>query len=156
MEHLKLTLDDTGEDDLRIALVRLVKKLPDYEIFFHVNTVNSFCFERIDDLVLEGTFYTYHFPVFSGYTHESKACFRFISNKSAFSIQKKQATELFTEEEEVRYLLDNYRETDYILSTADKCADFSLILLPENLCFQLQEIPLSSHEELFHIIQYYE
>lgn len=35
-------------------------------------------------------------------------------------------------------------------------ADFSLILLPENLVFQIQEYLLSSDEELYQLIQYYE
>ncbi len=156
MEQLKLTLDDCEGDDGVIALVRLVKKVPDHEFFFHINRVNSFCFERIDDLVVEGIFYTYHFSVFRGYSKESRTCFRFINNKSISSTQNKEVTELFSGEEEVRYLLDAYPDTDYILTSPDKCADFSLILLPENLCFQLQEIPLGFDEKLFHTLQYYE
>ena len=34
--------------------------------------------------------------------------------------------------------------------------DFSVILLPENLVFQIQEYLLSSDEELYQLIQYYE
>ncbi|MBP0613544.1 IPExxxVDY family protein [Chryseobacterium sp. cx-311] len=156
MDLLKLTLDDCDEDDGVIALVRLVKKIPDHEFFFHINYANSFCFERIDDLVVEGTFYTYHFSVFRGYSKESRTCFRFISNKSIFSIKNRELTELFSGEGEVKYLLEAYPDTDYILTSPDKCADFSLILLPENLCFQLQEIPLGFDERLFHTLQYYE
>ncbi len=156
MDLQKLTLDNCEEDDVMIALVRLVKRIPDHEFFFHINRINSFCFERIDDLVVEGVFYTYHFAAFRGYSRESRTCFRFISNKSVFSVQKKEVTELFAGEEEVKFLLEAYPDSDYILTSPDKCADFSLILLPENLCFQLQEIPLGFDEKLFHTLQYYE
>lgn len=156
MEIQKFILDDADTGDLTVGLVRLAKKIPDYEFFFRVNQVNSFAFERIEDLVVEGQYYSYAFPVFEGYSKEEKICFRFIANKSASAIQKSEITELFTDEQSIKLLLNDQPDIDYIIKTSDKIADFSLILLPEMLAFAVQESVLQSDGELYQTIQYYE
>lgn len=156
MEIQKIILDDSEDDEISIGLVRLAKQMPDYEFFFLINRMNSFCFKRIDDLVTEGIYYSYHYPVFEGYSKDTKDCFHFISNRSSQSIQKKEITELFSDEQDFNFLLNNFQEADYIIKSSEKFPDFSLILLPENLTFQIQEIPLSSNEELYQTLQYYE
>ncbi|NHW58446.1 IPExxxVDY family protein, partial [Escherichia coli] len=45
---------------------------------------------------------------------------------------------------------------DYILLTKDFLSDFSVILLPDNLVFPIQEMLLSPEQELYQTIQYYE
>ena len=45
---------------------------------------------------------------------------------------------------------------EYILHSSEQFPDFSVILLPENLVFPIQDYTLSSDEELYQIIQYYE
>ncbi len=156
MEHLKLILEEPEEQAGQIALVRLVKDIPDYEFFYLLNKHNRFCFERIDDLVLEGSYFTYSFVVFRGYCRESKVCFHFFGNRSVQSVQKKISDVLFPDEQETSWLMPLHPDADYILFTPDTYADFSVILLPENLCFQRQDLFLSADDSLYQIIQYYE
>ncbi|TXF77288.1 IPExxxVDY family protein [Chryseobacterium sp.] len=147
---------EEDNDDLTIGLVRLAKDIPDYELFFTVNRINHFCFSRIEDLVIDGEYFTYKFAQFQAYHHEVKTCFRFIRNISYEGIRKKESFELFSGEESVKFLLHNHIDVDYIATSSDVIADFSLILLPDLLVFQIQEFPLSSDDELYQIIQYYE
>lgn len=63
---------------------------------------------------------------------------------------------LFSDEEDVNFLLPDCKDVDYIIKTSDNIAEFSLILLPENMMFQIQNLELTSDDELFHLIQYYE
>ena len=156
MEIQKFILDDFEDDEITIGLLRLAKQVPDFELFFKINAINNFCFSRIEDLKIVGEYYDYFFSVFEGYSVNSKSCFRFISNKSWKSIQKKEVTELFSNEHNIKLLLENNADIDYIIKSSDKFADFSLILLPENLTFSLQEITISSDTELYQTIQYYE
>ena len=156
MEIQKIILDDIEDEETTLGLVRLAKQIADYELFFHINRINSFHFERIEDLVTQGTYYTYQHTVFKGYHRDSKTCFHFISNKSSQCFQKKEITELFTNEQNFNFLINHFTETDFIIKSSDKFTDFSLILLPENLTFQIQEIQLSSTSELYQMLQYYE
>lgn len=71
-------------------------------------------------------------------------------------VSKKVQTELFTEEENIKFLLNNQVDVEYILHSSEQFPDFSVILLPENLVFPIQDYTLSSDEELYQIIQYYE
>ncbi|WP_407404567.1 IPExxxVDY family protein [Chryseobacterium sp.] len=157
MENQKLyDFDDIEFDDITIALVRLTKHIPDHEFFFKLNNHNHFSFSRIDDLILHSNYYNHYFPRFEGYHKSSKTRFTFISNRSSQNKQKKTPTELFLYEENIKYLLNNQSEVEYILLCSEHFADFSVILLPENLVFPVQEYKLSSEEELYQIIQYYE
>ncbi|WP_027387449.1 IPExxxVDY family protein [Chryseobacterium gregarium] len=157
MEIQKLyDLDDIESDDITIGLVRLAKHIPDHEFFFTVNQKNGLNFRRIDDLVFEGAHYHYHFSRFETYDKFTKTCFTFISNRSFESRQKKTHTELFLQEDNIKFLLNNQVEVQYILHSSEQFPDFSVILLPENLVFPIQDYILSSEEELYQIIQYYE
>ena len=156
MEIQKFILDDFEDGEITVGLLRLARQIPDFEFFFNINTINTFCFSRTEDLKIVGAYYDYFFSVFEGYSSNSKTCFRFISNKSWKSIQKKEVTELFTNEHNIKLLLENDADIDYIIRSSDKFADFSLILLPENLTFSLQEITITSDTELYQTIQYYE
>lgn len=157
MEIQKLyDLDDIEFEDITIGLVRLAKNIPDHEFFFKVNVNNDLKFSRIKDLVFNGIYYDYFFPRYEAYHKYTKTCFTFISNKSSESNQKKLQTELFSGEDNIKFLLNNQTEVEYILHSSEQFPDFSVILLPENLVFPIQDYNLSSEEELYQIIQYYE
>ena len=70
--------------------------------------------------------------------------------------QKKITTELFNTEEDTKYLLDHFPDVNYLIKTSEPFVYFSVILLPENLVFQIQDFELSPIEELYQLIQYYE
>ncbi|PWN63379.1 IPExxxVDY family protein [Chryseobacterium oncorhynchi] len=157
MEIQKLyDLDDIEFEDITIALVRLAKDIPAHEFFYKINQNNNLSFSRKKDLVFHGDYFDYFFPRYEAYHKFSKTCFTFISNKSSESKQKKVQTELFTEEENIKFLLNNQVDVEYILHSSEQFPDFSVILLPENLVFPIQDYTLSSDEELYQIIQYYE
>ncbi|MDH6251126.1 hypothetical protein M2347_000853 [Chryseobacterium sp. H1D6B] len=157
MEIQKLyDLDDIEFEDITIGLVRLAKNIPDHEFFYKVNQNNNLKFARIKDLVFHGSYYDYHFQRFEAYHKFTKTCFTFISNRSIQSNQKKLQTELFSGEDNIKFLLNNQADVEYILHSSEQFPDFSVILLPENLVFPIQDYTLSSDEELYQIIQYYE
>ncbi|MCU7615463.1 IPExxxVDY family protein [Chryseobacterium sp. GMJ5] len=157
MEIQKLyDIDDIECEDITIGLVRLAKHIPDHEFFFRINEKNNLNFSRIEDFVFHGSYFNYYFPRFEAYHKFTKTCFTFISNKSSESSQKKIQTELFSEEENIKFLLNNQTEVEYIIHSSEQFPDFSVILLPENLVFPIQDYQLSSEEELYQIIQYYE
>jgi len=149
-------LDDIEFEDIAIGLVRLAKDVPAHEFFYKINQANNLSFSRKKDLVFHGGYYDYFFPRFEAYHKFSRTCFTFISNKSSESKQKKVQTELFTEEENIKFLLNNQVDVEYTLHSSEQFPDFSVILLPENLVFPIQDYTLSSDEELYQIIQYYE
>lgn len=149
-------LDDVEFEDITIGLVRLAKHIPDHEFFYSVNQKNDLNFRRIDDFVFQGSYYDYHFSRFEAYHKFTKTCFTFISNRSFESRQTKLHTELFLQEDNIKFLLNNQVEVQYILHSSEQFPDFSVILLPENLVFPIQDYTLSSEEELYQIIQYYE
>lgn len=157
MEIQKLyDLDDTEFEDIAIGLVRLAKNIPDHEFFYKINQINDLNFSRKKDWIFHGAYYDYYFSRFEAYHKFTKTCFTFISNKSSESKEKKLQTELFTEEQNVKFLLNNQVDVEYILHSSEQFTDFSVISLPENLVFPIQDYTLSSDEELYQIIQYYE
>lgn len=157
MKTQKIPLDfNTESYDIKIGLVRLAKEVPDFELFYHINLLNTFKFTRISDFVLRGNYFDYSFSRFEAYHTDSKICLHFISNKSIASVQKKQTHELFSGEEESRHLLAASPDVDYVIKTSEPFDDFSVILHPENLMFKIQAFMLSSAEELYQSIQYYE
>ncbi|WP_326981075.1 IPExxxVDY family protein [Chryseobacterium sp. MYb264] len=157
MEIQKLyDLDDIEFEDIAIGLVRLAKHIPDHEFFYKINQNNDLKFFRKQDIVFHGVFYDYYFSRFEAYHKFTKTCFTFISNKSTESKQKKLQTELFSGEDNIKFLLNNQVDVQYILHSSEQFPDFSVILLPENLVFPIQDYTLGSEEELYQIIQYYE
>lgn len=157
MKSRKILLDiEDDDEEITLGLVRLAKDIPEHELFYHLNVLNFFQLSRIDDLVFTGTFYDYNFPRYQGFHSESKVCIQFIANKSSQYKQKKVSKELFSGEQEIKFLLNHSQDVDYLLKTSEPFGDFSLILLPENLMFQIQSFSLSPNEELYQIIQYYE
>jgi hypothetical protein len=48
------------------------------------------------------------------------------------------------------------RDVDFIIYAKDSFADFSLILLPNNILFQIQDFSLNPKTELYKLLQYYE
>lgn len=157
MKKQKILLDiEEDEEELTLGLVRLAKEVPDFELFFHLNTLNSFKFSRIADVVYKGFYKDYYFPRFQAFHTDTQICIHFIANKSAHFTQKKIAKELFSNDDEHSYLLDHFQDVDYIIWTSEPFDDFSVILLPENLMFQIQSFPLCSTDELFSLIQYYD
>lgn len=157
MKSQKLLLDIEYEDEeITLGLVRLAKQVPDFEFFYHVNTLNSFKFSRISDFSFQGSYFDYQFPRFQAFHCDSKVCIQFIANRSCQSIQKKFSNELFSSENETKYLLEQYEDVDYLIRTSEPFDDFSLILLPEHLTFKTQGFRLSPEEEFYQLIQYYE
>lgn len=156
MKNLKLFLDDEQEEDLSLGLIRLVKNIPDYEFFYHINSQNELKFKRIDDLIKSGMYNDYAHARFEAYHFETKTSFQVISNKSIIKHKKKEQQELFSDEEEINYLLPFHQDVDYIIKTSDNIGNFSLILPAENLMFPIQDFKLSSNDELYELIQYYE
>ncbi|MNK42910.1 hypothetical protein D3C87_616020 [compost metagenome] len=152
-QYLKLE-EDLSE--INVGLIRLAKPVPEHELFFSINEINTFKFKRVDDILIKGEYFDHSFSRYRAYDQSSKNCYSFISNKSIVSIRKKEQNELFLDESNIKYLLNLHQDVDYILSNSDMFAEFSLILLPENFVFQTQEYPLSSEEELYQLIQYYE
>ena len=80
---------------------------------------------------------------------------RFFSNAPCGRIQKKEITELFSEETEEQLLFPN-SEIRYIMNCSQYTDDFSLILQPKIDLFQIENFLLSPDEKLFDLIQYYE
>ena len=156
MKTQKFTLEIDEDDDLTLGLVRLIKDVPDYELFHHFNMLNPFKFNRIADLVYHGKYYDYYFPRFEAFHHDTQICIHFIANQSSESFQKKIKTELFNTEGDTKYLLDHFPDVNYLIKTSEPFVDFSVILLPENLVFQIQDFELSPIEELYQLIQHYE
>ncbi|WHF51061.1 IPExxxVDY family protein [Chryseobacterium gotjawalense] len=156
MKTQKFTLEIDKDDEITLGLVRLAKEVPDYELFYHLNVLNPFKFTRITDLIYHGKYYDYYFPRFRSFHHDTKICIHFIANQSNHSIQKSSPVELFNTEQDTKYLLDHYPDVNYLIKTSEPFDDFSLILLPENLMFQIQDFQLSPIEELYQLIQYYE
>ena len=156
MKTQKYTLEIDEDEVITLGLVRLVKEVPDYELFHHLNSRNPFKFSRITDLISHGKYFDYHFPRFEAFHHDTKICIHFIANQSSESFQKQNPTELFNTEGDTSYLLDYFPDVNYLIKTSEPFADFSVILLPENLVFQIQDFELSPIEELYQLIQYYE
>lgn len=152
-QYLKLEEDLT---EINVGLIRLAKPIPEHELFFFINDINTFKFRRVDDILIKGEYFEHAFSRYQAYDRSSKNFYSFISNKSIVSIQKKEQNQLFSDESNIKFLLNTHQDVDYILTNSDMFAEFSLILLPEKFVFQIQEYPLSSEEELYQLIQYYE
>lgn len=157
MKNLKLFLDDDEQEDFSLGLVRLTKHIAAHELFYRINNLNPDSpFQRIADIQKCGRYNDYLHICFESQHCENKTKILFIQNQSCQTIVKEAQTELFSGEEDVNYLLPLQPDVDYILKTSDDIPDFSLILLPENLMFPIQNFKLSSDDELFQLIQYYE
>lgn len=156
MKIEKLSLDLDESDCIEVGLLRLTKKIPEHEFFFHLNSQNAFQFTRIKDFVVPGNYFIHHFSCFEAYHHQTRNCIKIIKNQSILAEQVKVQRELFSDESNVKYLLNNHQDVDFIVTTSDGIDDFSLILFPANLAFKIQSFPLSSDEELYNLIQYYE
>jgi len=152
-QYLKLEEDLT---EINVGLIRIAKPIPEHELFFSINDINTFKFRRVEDILIKGEYFDHTFSRYQAYDRYSKNCYSFISNKSISSIQKKVQNLLFSDESNIKFLLNLHQDVDYILTNSDMFADFSLILLPENFVFQIQEFSLSSEDELYQLIQYYE
>lgn len=147
----KIFLELEEDEPINIGLIRQAKRLPDYEMFFEINKVNSFNFYRIDDIKYK----KFSFPKFETYLPENKTCFQIIANKSVPN-RKKTSNELFSQAEEIKFLMPKNRDVDFIIYAKDSFADFSLILLPNNILFQIQDFSLNPKTELYKLLQYYE
>lgn len=152
----KLFLDEEEEENLNLGLLRLSLELPSHELFYKINILNAFKFTRIKDLIIQGNYFQYNFPRFEAYHHLSKTCIQIIGNKSDVSYRLKEQKELFNSESEMAYLFNELPDVDYLIKTSDLIDDFSLILLPENSVFNIQSFSLSSTDERYQLIKYYE
>lgn len=152
----KFFLDADEEEFINLALLRLAKKLPAHEFFYKINQINAFKFKRIKDIIITGKYFQYNFPRFEAYHDSSKNYLQIIGNKSEISYKIKEQKELFNTENETSYLFKEFLDVDYVFKSADFIDDFSLILLPENLAFNLQTISLISNDDRYQLIKYYE
>jgi hypothetical protein len=152
----KLILNDEEESNISVGLIRLSQHIPDHEFFFQTNRLNPFKFQRTEDLKIEGNYYDYYFPKFETYWQDRQTCICIITNKSSESRQKKPIPELFSDEENEKLLLNNFKDVDYIIKTSDTYRDFSLILFPENLSSEIQEFSVGLQSELYAVLQDYE
>lgn len=151
MKNKKIFLDLDDDEPINIGLLRLIKKIPDYEMFFEMNKINTYKFSRIEDLKVK----KFYFSRYQTYHPETKTIYQIISNKSA-SVRIKTSNELFAQAEEIKYLLPKNKDVDFIFYAKDSVSDFSLFLLPENFLFKIQEFYLEPRNELYKLIQYYE
>ncbi|MDY3548689.1 IPExxxVDY family protein [Riemerella anatipestifer] len=156
MKDNKLFLD-IEEEEISIGLLRLSRKIQDCELFFSINLLNSFKFSREKDFILKKGGRLYLFVQYQAYDEITKGTYSFIANKFYDTkIEEEAHYDLFSNLVEETYLLPEYTDVDYILLTKDILSDFSVILLPENLVFPIQEVSLSPERELYQTIQYYE
>lgn len=139
-----------------VGLAMLTKQIPDYELFYKLNAASELTFSRIADIKIVGTYYDYFFSQFEAYHAETNSRVRFIANKSNRYLIKKEKTELFSDEENIKILLNLHQEVDYIITGSETIPNFSLLLRSENIMFQIQNYSLTPDEELYTIIQYYE
>ncbi len=151
MKNKKIFLELEDDEAINIGLIRQAKRLPDYEMFFEINKLNSFNFCRINDLKYK----KFNFAKFETYHPETKTCYHIVANKS-IPIRKKTNNELFSQAEEIKFLMPKNKDVDFIIYAKDSIADFSLILLPENILFQIQNFSLNPLTELYKLLQYYE
>lgn len=156
MIETHIHLDELDQEPMTVGLLSLVRRLQDDEFFFHINRLNTFQVERVNDLVYAGSYFVYHFPVFRGYCPERKTEYSFISNRSSEVLIQKPVTELFAEESNVKFLLNSYQEIEYLIKTSDSYPDLSLLLMPENTTFAIKEICVEATDELYTILNYYE
>lgn len=151
MKNKKLFLDLDDDEPINIGLLRLIKNLPDYEMFFEINKINAIKFSRIEDLKIK----KFYFSRFQTYHPETKTIYQVISNKSA-PVKKNTNNELFAQTEEIKYLMPKNKDAAFIIYAKDSIPEFSLFLLPDNILFQIQEFSLQPQNELYKLIQYYE
>lgn len=151
MKNKKLFLELDDDEPMNIGLIRLTKKIPNYEVFFEINKLNSFQFYRTDDLTEDN----FSFSKFETYHPETKTLYRVLANKSA-PLKQKTTDELFSQTEEIKFLLPKNKDVEYIIYAKDSIPDFSLFLLPENILHPIQDYSLPPQNELYKLIQYYE
>ncbi len=151
MKSKKLFLELDDDEPINIGLIRLTKKIPNYEVFFEINRHNSFQFYRTEDLEVT----KFSFAKFEAFHPETQTYYQVVANKSA-PLKQKTTDELFSQTEEVLFLLPKNKDVEYIIYAKDSFADFSLILLPENIINPIQDFSLQPQNELYKLIQYYE
>lgn len=90
LKNKKIFLELEDDEAINIGLIRQAKRLPDYEMFFEINKLNSFNFCRINDLKYK----KFNFPKFETYHPETKTCYHIVANKS-IPIRKRPITSFF-------------------------------------------------------------
>ncbi|MBS1549454.1 MAG: IPExxxVDY family protein [Bacteroidetes bacterium] len=148
-------LNFESSDDYNIGLVRCLHKHPEYFLFYLLNSVNPFFFERKKDLLVSNKYYTSYHSVYEAISHDNRLHVQFFSNHPIECHQKKEISELFALDDHDLLLFPS-QEIDYITKCSHNTDDFLLILQPENPIFQIEKLKLNSEDRLFEIIQYYE
>ncbi|RQP08425.1 MAG: IPExxxVDY family protein [Chryseobacterium sp.] len=149
-------LEDDDDEPMLIGLIRLVRKLPLHEIFFELNKHNPFVFRRAKDFITTSFAGETAHAVFKAYDESSDTDFTMISNLSFETSLSAPADNLFGSYTVVSHILRAHHDVDFLLIVKDSIPDFSLILLPDNLCFQIQPYRLDPDLELYKQILYYE
>lgn len=155
MKNQKLFLEEEEVESLHIGLLRQVVDLPPHEFFFRINQGKSLSFSRVKDLSVENTYFHHSHLVYEACDENLKNSLRFIKNKSSDTKKIREITELFIEEETENYLIP-MKDVDYLVKTSDNIDDFSVISLPKNMTFGIQNYSIDSEETLYQLIQYYE
>lgn len=155
MKNKKFILE-AEEEERRVGLLRLAHRMEDYEFFFKLNRINPFKFSRLEDVEMDDYSLVYQFARYQTYDEATRTIYSFVANKSHHAQKKTDVIDLFSDLYEPMYIFPQYPEVDYILLIKDVFTKFSVILLPEQLTFPLQEVVLSPEQKFYQTIQYYE
>jgi hypothetical protein len=156
LKNKKLFLDTVEEEAITVGLIKLAHHLPCHEVFFKINQLNFFQFCRMEDIMVENQNHLYHFPRFEAYDCGTQTSFVLIANMPDRVEKVQEHFELFDGADENKYLLSSVKDIDYIVTSQEECADFSVIQLPQDLIFEIQEYSINPNEDLYQLIHYYE
>lgn len=155
MKKVNFLLDFDDFEELSIGFLPISSAVIEHELFYTLNKMNDFYFKRTEDLVYKGTYYDYYHSVFTAHQQSSKTSLMVIANQSYDSVQKKEITELFVDEQNVNFLLKNRPSGGYLIQLTPISDDFSLILLPEGLS-SIEKFNIKPSQKLYHLIETYE
>lgn len=152
MKKIVLSLEDYVSESTSIGLVRLIKHFPSHQLFFKIGKKKNIYFQRKEDISVKGRFYEHYHAVYQAYDSDNDWEITFITNKSVDFMKVKEIDELFIDEDEIHYLLNNFKDVDYIIKVSSEISDYNEIGLPNDLMFHIQNYELFVHQPLWSII----
>lgn len=150
------SIGDDASAPITLGLLRLVQPIEEVPFFYHVNSHAPYHFQRTDDLEVSTPHFKSVFSVYEGYDPLLQSKVRLIKNACNSICQTQAYTELFHEDTGIKFILNEYPEAEYIVYFPDADGDFSVFLLPRDICFALQEYNLPEEHPLHDILAYYE
>ncbi|NAW51304.1 IPExxxVDY family protein [Elizabethkingia argentiflava] len=148
----KIRLDCNDCEPINIGLIRLKHPIPAHLFFFKINRYTAFPFYRIENFMTRNAAIEYEFLCMQAQDEKSENIYQIIANKS-FVKRNNTALNLFEGVADQSYLLEDYQDVDFLIKTKDSYPDFSLILLPENAIFPIQEYQIQPNELIYQYIQ---